>query len=96
MHINDFAPYSKGRTARILEIYEAAYWYRRMPAGERTRGQIYIFKDKYNMDNTEVLFFIDIITSFKFKQIRRYLLDNGSTVVRQGKKTRPRKNEENT
>jgi hypothetical protein len=90
-HMFDFEPFSKGRMARILEIWEACYRYRKLKSNEQTMDAKYKFIEKYNMDGSEAGTFLDVIRNYSFTEIRRYLLDNGSEIVRQGKKTRPRK-----
>lgn len=87
----DFEPYSKQRMARILEIKEAVYRYRRLPANRQTIAMKYEFIAKHNMDQSEAGSFLIDIRELTMQEIRRYLLDNGSDIVRQGKKTRPRK-----
>jgi hypothetical protein len=91
MHIFDFEPYSKGRMARILEIWEASYRYRRLPSSQQTIPTKYEFIAKYSMDTSEAGIFLDVVRNYSFAEIRRYLLDNGSEIVRKGKKTRPKK-----
>jgi hypothetical protein len=90
-HAFDYKPYSRGREARLLAIWEAAYRYRRLLVVQRTRERIYEIKAELEMSESEVVIFLDIIHDKSFKQIRTYLLINGSKLVRRGKKTRPRK-----
>jgi hypothetical protein len=90
-HVFDFKPYSRGREARLLLIWEAAYRYRRLLVVQRTTERIYEIKAELEMSESEVVIFLGIIHDKSFKQIRTYLLINGSKLVRRGKKTRPRK-----
>ena len=90
-HVFDYKPYSRGREARLLLIWEAAYRYRRLLVVQRTTERIYEIKAELEMSESEVVVFIDIIDNKSFKVIRRYLLEEGSKLVRRGKKTRPRK-----
>jgi len=89
--IYDYAPFSKGRQARILEIYEAAYQYRKLPALLKNKKQIKLLIEKYQLSKSEVVFILGIINELTTAEIRKYLLDHGSSIVRVGKKTRPRK-----
>ena len=90
-HVFDYKPYSRGREARLLLIWEAAYRYRRLLVVQRTTARIYEIKAELDMSESEVVIFLDIIDNKSFKVIRRYLLEEGSKLVRRGKKTRPRK-----
>ena len=90
-HVFDYKPFSKGRDARLLLIWEAAYRYRRLLVIERTRERIYEVKAELEMSESEVVIFLGIINDKSFKQIRTYLLINGSKLVRRGKRTRPKK-----
>ncbi len=97
-HLYDYKPWSKGRTAIILEIYEEAYKFRRLP--RTVRGEEYSpgwkaiidkLKDDMNWDNCEILMCIELIRNRSRKEIRQHLLENGSKIVRRGKRTRVRK-----
>ena len=86
-HMYDYEPFSKGRMARILFIYELAYRYRRLKVIERGRDTIRQIQKDNNLNTVEILAFIDYVDNHSFKEIRRYLLENGSKIVRRGKKT---------
>ena len=87
----DYRPYSKGRMLRILEIYEAAYQWRKRKLKDRTREHIYMIQGECEFDASEIIFFLDLINNYTVKSLRRYLLDNDSKIVRRGKKTYIRK-----
>ncbi|MHA2064804.1 MAG: hypothetical protein ACXABY_10560 [Candidatus Thorarchaeota archaeon] len=84
MRLQDYKPFSKGRMALILSIYEEAYKFKRLP--RTVRGEvhspewkklIYAKKEEMGWGNGEILFL--------------YLLENGSKIVRRGKRTYVRK-----
>jgi hypothetical protein len=77
--------------ARLLLVWEAGYRYRRLRVAERTRERIYEIQKENNFNNSEILIFLDVVNNKPFKEIRGYLLENGSKIVRRGKRTRPRK-----
>ena len=93
-HMYDYKPFSAGRMACILEIWEQAYKFRRIPKTIRGiehspewKTLIYKLKDDMDWDNGEILTCIEIMRNRSMKQIRQYLLENGSKIVRHGKRT---------
>lgn len=98
MRLGDYKPFTKGRMRCILAIYEEAYKFKRLPRSVRGdvhsqewRQLIYAKKEEMDWGNAEALFFIELVRNYTRKQVRSYLLDNGSSIVRRGRKTRPRK-----
>ena len=94
MRINDTKPRSRGRDTILLSIYEEAFKFRKLTKkirGEEHSSQwkalLYGIKDKMEWGNTEIIIFISLIREYTKKQIRQYLLDNGSKIVRRGKRT---------
>ena len=82
----------------LLQIHEEAYRFRRLR--KIVRGEVhspewqahmYAKKDKMEWDNSELGVFMDLIRNHSKKELRNYLLDHGSKIVRVGKKTRKRK-----
>jgi len=93
-HLFDYKPHSKGRLAALLEVYEQAYKFRRLP--RTVRGEehspewktlIYKLKEDMNWDECEIQLCINFIRNNSRKVIRQYLLENGSKIVRRGKRT---------
>jgi hypothetical protein len=98
MRLQDYKPFSKGRMALILSIYEEAYKFKRLP--RTVRGEvhspewkklIYAKKEEMGWGNGEILFFMNLIKDYTRKTVRQYLLENGSKIVRRGKRTYVRK-----
>ena len=87
----DSPPFSQGRMARILFIYELAYRWRKLPMAQRSSNNKRKIIDECSLDKSEAITFLDIIRNFSSKEIRRYLLENGSKIVRRGKRTRMKK-----
>jgi len=93
-HLFDYKPFSKGRMAIILSIYEETYKFKRIPKTER--GEVYspewkalivARKEEMGWDNCELMTFMDLVKNYTRKVVRQYLLENGSKIVRRGKRT---------
>jgi len=94
----DFKPFSKGRRARILIVYEEAYQFKRLkkpdrgePYSDRWKSVVRAIQSHAELDNAEMCLFLDLINNYTRKQVRRYLLEHGSKIVRKGKRTYIRK-----
>jgi hypothetical protein len=86
-----YKPDSKERMERLLLVWEAAFGYRKLISTEQTREKKYKIQEENEFSNSEMIVFLHAINQLSFKENRRLLLDNGSTLVRRGRRTRPRK-----
>jgi len=102
MRLNDTKPYSRARTAVLVSIYEQAYKFKRLP--KTMRGEVhspewkrlvYDIKEQMDWSNSEILVFLNLVKEHTRKQVRQYLLENGSKIVRRGKKTYVKKDKRN-
>ncbi len=98
MRLYDTKPYSRARDAIVLTIYEEAYKFKKLP--KRVRGEEHSeqwrelvrgVQKEMEWGSSEILFFISLVREYTRKAVRRYLLDNGSKMVRKGKRTYIRK-----
>lgn len=98
MRLKDTKPYSRARTAVLISIYEQAYKFKQLP--KTIRGEIhspewkrlvYVIQEEMEWGSLEILAFMNLIKDYTRKQVRRYLLENDSKLVRRGKKTYIRK-----
>jgi hydroxyethylthiazole kinase-like sugar kinase family protein len=98
MKLSDSKPFSRARQDCILRIYEEAYKFKRLPKIER--GNVHskqwqtlvrATQARNEWGSPEVIAFINLIREHTRKQIRQHLLDNGSKLVRRGKRTYIRK-----
>ena len=94
MRLNDTKPDSRARRAVLLSMYEEAFKFRKLPKKKRGeehspkwKALIYGIKDKMEWGNVEIIIFIGLVREHTKKQIRQYLLDNNSKIVRHGKRT---------
>ena len=94
MRLNDAKPYSRARTAILVSIHEQAYKFKRFT--KRVRGEIhspewkklvYAIQEEMDWGNVEILIFINLVKDSTRKEVRQFLLENGSKIVRRGKKT---------
>jgi len=94
MRLQDYKPFSKGRMACLLSIYEEAYKFKRL--ARTARGEVhspewkelvYAKQAEMSWGNGEILFFMNLIKDYTRRAVRQYLLENGSKIVRRGKRT---------